>query len=152
MPIRFNRFSNIICRKAFSDPDAPADARPLSLWHLSHAAAPPELAFEVLSVDFVPEVMAGSLDPGAYSVEPDDDDYASASYVPPPSSEVKLSLPFSALAASTPNGVLAVHTKAPDHAELYSNTGLGYAELETVTPESPDSLSNFLIYFVRPAP
>jgi hypothetical protein len=96
--------------------------------------------------------MAGSLDPDAYSAEPMDDHMAIASYTPPPSSEVKLSLPSSGISANTPGGILTVHASAPAHTELYSNTGLGYAELETVTPESPDTLSNTLTYIIRPAP
>ncbi len=126
---------------------------PLVLWHISQIAAPTQITFPVPAVDFAPTVMAGSLDPGAYSVdEPVDSHPAIATYTPPPSSEVKFSTPATTLFATTPGGILTVHASPPAHTELYSNTGLGYAELETVTPESPDTLSNTLTYIPHPAP
>ncbi|MBR6022566.1 MAG: hypothetical protein IK066_09150, partial [Kiritimatiellae bacterium] len=133
------------------DPDAPADALPHSLWHISQAAAPKRIIFKIPSADFTPTVMAGSLDPDAYSVE-SKDDLSLGGYTPSPSSEVKLSLPSSDIVAYTPPCIFAVDASSPAHTELYSNTGLGYAELETVTPESPDTLSNTLTYIIRPAP
>ncbi len=126
---------------------------PLVLWHISQIAAPTQITFPVPAVDFAPTVMAGSLDPDAYSVdEPVDPHPAIASYTPPPSSEVKFSTPATTLFATTPGGILTVHASPPAHTELYSNTGLGYAELETLTPEFPDTLSNTLTYIPHPAP
>ena len=143
------------------DSDAPADAIPLSLWHISQVAAPTNIVFPV-PAGFVPTVMAGILAPAAFSIQPMSpphvDDYTDlASYTPPPSSEVKLSLPPTTLWAHTPNGTFSVSALAAEdpHAELYSNTGLGYAELETVTSEFSSgphvsTLANTLHYCVFP--
>ncbi|MBQ9345460.1 MAG: hypothetical protein IJT88_09635, partial [Kiritimatiellae bacterium] len=126
---------------------------PLVLWHISQAVAPTQITFPVPEGGVGPTVMAGSLDPDAYSVEePVDSHPAIATYTPPPSSEVKFSTPATTLFATTPGGILTVHASPPAHTEIYSNTGLGYAELETVTPESPDTLSNTLTYIPHPAP
>lgn len=146
--------SHLHCKQTLArDPDAPADALPLSLWHISQADNPEKICFDLFSPDITPTVMSGTLDPAAFSIQNVADSSRDfiATYTPPPSSEVKLSLPSSMLMAATPNGRLHVRSSDPAaHAELYSNTGLGYAELETVTPESPTSLSNILIYTVRP--
>ena len=153
--------TDLLCQQTLTrDPDAPADALPLSLWHISQVAAPTNIAFPVRG-GFAPTVMAGALDPDAFSVKPMDDippvdGYTDlASYTPPPASEVKLSLPPTTLWAHTPNGTFAVSALAAQdpHTEIYSNTGLGYAELETVTPESSGALSNTLHYTLdSPAP
>ncbi len=146
----------LYCKQTLTrDPDAPADALPLSLWHISQVAKPNCIRFLVPSSDFTPYVMSGSLDPDAYSVVDHpflDNHPAIASYTPPLSSEVKFSTPSLSFNADTPNGSFGVQASDPAHTELYSNTGLGYAELETVSPESSDTLSNLLIYFPRPAP
>ena len=194
-----NRFPTFVCLQSLTrDPDAPPDAPPLSLWHISQVAAPEAIRFDVPSESFSPTVMAGTLPPGSlairgvrhkntkgavflscpgYSTGPD---YMTwhATYTPPPSSEVKLLLPNPSFSASTPHGrffvsastppntqidetlqnigndiVLSIHDIPPSHGELYSNTGLGYAELETVTPDAAPpfpSLSNTLHYSVHP--
>ena len=139
---------------------------PLALWHISQVTNPDKIHFVVPTPDFTPAVMAGTLVPGSFVV---DSEWQGtffggtplgrpATYTPPPSSEVKLFLPTSSLSARTPNGffTVTIEETTPDfHAELYSNTGLGYAELETVTPDSSSvphvsTLANTLVYCVFP--
>ena len=137
------------------DSDAPGDAFPLTLWHISQTANPNRIIFTVPSADFTPAVMAGALPSGSFSIRSVNwcgGPSFMGTYTPLPASEVKFSIPSSSLDAATSNGRLAVHASFPAHAELYSNSGLGYAELETVTPESSNTLSNTLTYFVSPPP
>ena len=129
---------------------------PLSLWHISQVANPDIIHFTVSTPDFTPTVVEGTLFPGSFVVIPGDPLLGCpATYTPPPSSEVKLLLPTSSLSARTPNGLFTVDTTPDAHAELYSNTGLGYAELETVTSDCSSvphlsTLANTLVYCVFP--
>jgi hypothetical protein len=141
---------------------------PLALWHVSQVANPASIHFTVPTPGFTPTVMAGTLFPGSFVVESEWHGTfiggtplgRPATYTPPPSSEVKLLLPISSLSARTPNGLFTVTVSdtTPDaHAELYSNTGLGYAELETVTPDCSSvphvsPLANTLVYSVFSPP
>ena len=165
------------CRQTLTrDPDAPADALPLALWHVTRIADPATLRFNVPSSDYTPTILSGTLPPGTFDVRSQvyrsfPEPYFTvtrATCTPPPSSEVKLLLPGPALAASTPDGHIAVHADAPlSHttpegasidgdeiviplpstrdvppvrAELHSDTTLGYAELETVAPDASPPL------------
>lgn len=131
----------LYCKQTLSrDPDSPSDVPPLALWHISQVANPVSITFPVPSADFIPTIMSGSLPPDSFAIKS-----FYATYTPPPSSEVKLSLPDSALTAQVSGCALLIDTSKPFHAELYSNTGLGYTELESITPEA-NTLSNTLTY------
>lgn len=135
------------CRQTLErDPDAPADALPLSIWHLSQVANPEGIIFEVSSPEFEPDVLSGTLDPDACSVEIDDG-HCLFAYAPPPGSETKFSLPGRDVAAKCPGHDLFINASEPARVEVYSNPGLGYAELESATPES-QSVTSALIYYL----
>ncbi|MBP5787255.1 MAG: hypothetical protein J6Y19_05530, partial [Kiritimatiellae bacterium] len=126
---------------------------PLVLWHISQIANPEKIKFHVPAADTSPTVMAGTLPPDSYSAVPQHGAFM-ATYTPAPSSEVKFSLPSTSLAAFSPFGRFMVDGTGV-HAELYSNTGLGYAELETLTPPSASPsapVTNTLSYIVLSAP
>ena len=148
------------------DSDAPADALPLTLWHISQVANPDKIRLTAPTPGFTPTVLAGTLLPGSFVVESEWHGTfiggtplgRPATYTPPPSSEVKLLLPTISLTARTPNGNFTVTVSNPTwdtHTELYSNTSLGYAQLETVTPDSSfvphvSPIADTLSYFVHP--
>ena len=133
----------LYCKQILSrDPDSPSDVPPLSLWHISQVANPVSITFPVPSADFTPTILSGALPSDSFAIKS-----LYATYTPPPSSEVKLSLPDSALTAEVPSGALLIDASKPFHAELYSNTGLGYAELETITPEA-NTISNKITYII----
>ena len=135
--------------------------RPLALCHVSQVAFPDKIHFPVPAADYTPTVLSGTLPDGALSVQTGDmcgGSVSDATFTPPPSSEVTLSLPVPSLSATTPNGFFLVSSSSPAypvHAELHSNTGLGCAGLGTLgdsTARLADfPLSNTLTYIVHPA-
>ena len=147
---------------------------PLTRWHVTQVANPFRLGCAIPSADVSPDVLLGVLDPAAHHVNSFKTSNPSHTFIyepPAGAREVKLAFPPSpvplvagktvSVAAHNDNANIFVSTRDPGHhGELYSNPALGYAQLETLSPEiswlrrdrDAPALSNTLFYWIGPTP